>query len=315
MQPKPLFIVNPQSGGGRTRHEFPGLQSVIEQRIGEFDLVWTARAGHGIDLARAAAEDERPLVVAVGGDGTLGEIATGLLQAKATGNVPPELGFIGQGTGCDFARGLGIPHEFNAYLERIASPSRRKLDIGWVRYRAHDGTTKERHFVNILSVGLGGLVDRHVETANRQLGGKAAYFLASARSMLEAKRGKLTLRVVNQGEENTRELGSYLIAFCNGTHFGSGMRVAPMARLDDGRFEVVSLDGSNKFSFLRAARGIYAGSHLRSPGVTHFSCEGAEVKLENEEVRDAFLIDCDGDAIGTLPIEVKMLRNALTLRA
>ncbi len=315
MQPKPLFIVNPQSGGGKTAREFPGLQSVIEERLGDFDLVWTAKTGHGIEIARRAAEDERPLVVAVGGDGTLSEIVTGLLQAKKAGSIPPEVGFIGQGTGCDFARGLGIPHEFGAYLERILSPARRKLDVGWVRYRTHEGETAERYFINILSVGVSGLVDRHVATANRAFGSKAAYFTSSLRGLFDMKRAKLEIRAKEGDDDRSRTLESYLIAFCNGSYFGSGMRVGPMARVDDGRLDVVSIGGSSKLAYALTSSGIYSGSHVRKKGVTHFSCDQAFVDLLNKDVQGEFLIDCDGEAIGTLPIEVRLLRSALTLRA
>jgi YegS/Rv2252/BmrU family lipid kinase len=307
---RPFVIVNPRSGGGRAGRTFPEVRAVLERRLGAIDVARTARPGHAIDLARDAAKGGAELVIGVGGDGTMHEVANGVLDA-ATGAA---VGYVGQGTGGDFRRSLGIDHRLDAYVDAIASGQARHIDAGKLRYRAHDGSTRTRWFVNIVSAGVGGLVDRYVASTSKAFGGKAAYLWASARAVAVSQRGRLRCDVSLAGERHTRELDSYMIAVCNGRYFGGGMHVAPMAKVDDGRFEVVSLDAGGKLAFSLFSRQIYEAKHLGAPGVQHFACDRVAIDIQNESARGVFLLDVDGEPLGGLPLEVEVVSKALTLR-
>ena len=93
-----------------------------------------------------------------------------------------------------------------------------------------------------------------------------------------------------------------MLAVCNGEYFGSGMHVAPMAKPDDGKHEVVSMDAPSKIAFATFSRQIYDGSHLENPEVSHFACERIEIDLapESESSRDTFRLDVDGEPLGEL---------------
>jgi diacylglycerol kinase (ATP) len=302
---KPILVVNPQSGGGRTGAMAESIRATVERTLGEVDMVLTERRGSAIELAERAARDGHELVVAVGGDGTFSEVANGVLRSGKKARV----GLIGQGTGGDFRKTLGIEHRLDRYVEAIASGRERTVDVGKARFR-EAGKDEERYFVNILSAGMGGLVDEYVATGSRLFGGTAAYFLASTKALLRTKAGHL--RCTIDGEEV--RLRSYMIAICNGRYFGSGMHVAPMALLDDGKLEVVSMDAPSKLAFAAFSRKIYDGSHLRSPDVKHFSCTRIAMDLDNEDARETFRLDVDGEPLGGLPLEVEVLPGALTLR-
>jgi len=157
---------------------------------------------------------------------------------------------------------------------------------------------------------MGGLVDEYVASGSRLLGGTAAYFVASTKALLRTRRGNL--RCTIDGEPV--RLRSYMIAICNGRYFGSGMHVAPMARLDDGKLEVVSMDAPSKLAFAAFSRKIYDGSHLRSPEVKHFTCARVDVDLENEDARETFRLDVDGEPLGGLPLSVEVAPGAVVVR-
>ena len=176
---------------------------------------------------------------------------------------------------------LAIEHRLDAYVDAIASGHDLAVDVGRVHYRATDGARASRWFVNVLSAGMGGLVDRYVADTTKSLGGKAAYFLASARALAVCARGRLRCNVGLSGQAQERRMETFMIAICNGRYFGAGMHVAPMAKADDGRFEVVSMDAPNKLAFIGSSRKIYEGRHLSAPGVTHFGCDHIAVDLEN----------------------------------
>ena len=288
----PLFVVNPASGGGRTGKTFDGMRATIERSLGPVVVELTRARGHGIDLAKAGAERGHPLIVAVGGDGTFHEVCNGVLDAKI--DTRPQVGLVAQGTGGDFRRTLGLEHRLDAYLAALASKQTRRMDVGRLTYQDHAGHTQQRWFVNILSAGMGGLVDQYVADAPAAMGGKAAYFAASVRALLRMKVGHLTCSVGLVGKTDERRVATFMLAICNGRYFGGGMHVGPMAKIDDGRFDVVSLGARNKLAFAVQSSSIYEARHLDKPGTEHFQCDKIEVRLENQDAREVFLLDVDG---------------------
>jgi len=310
MNERPLVVANPRAGGRHSARALEEVCRVIERRLGTVDVMFTARPGHGIELARDAVGAGRDLVIALGGDGTFHEVANGVLDAG--GQVA--VGHVGMGTGGDFRRTLGLAHRLDAYLDAIASGRERRVDVGKVAYRAHDGATATRWFVNILSAGMSGFVDQYVSDTPRALGGKAAYFLASLRALATCRRGRLRCHVALGTERSERLVDTFMIAICNGGYFGGGMQVAPMAFPDDGQFEVVSIDAETKLAFATFSRRIYGGTHLSLPGALHFACDRIAIDVEGGLSRDVFPLDVDGEPLGGLPVEVELVPKALRLR-
>lgn len=301
-----VLIVNPASAGGRTAKMAADIQAAAERALGHVKVLLTERRGHAADLAREASDGGAGLVVAVGGDGTFSEVVHGVMLASKRA----EVGIIGQGTGGDFCRTLAFEHRLDKYLAALASQRTRPLDVG--KATLADGST--RHFVNILSAGMGGLVDQHVSSASRTWGGTAAYFGASVRALLQIRPGHLRVRLTTGSDTSEHKLRSYMIAVCNGRYFGSGMHVAPMATIDDGIFEVVSMDSPSKLAFALQSGRIYSGKHLELGGTKHFRAKRIEIDVENEDARDVFLVDLDGEAMGKLPLVIEVLPSALRLR-
>jgi diacylglycerol kinase (ATP) len=309
----PLLVVNPHSGGGNTGKVFPELKTTIERVLGKCDVVFTEAPGHAIELARNAVKDARSLIVAIGGDGTIHEVVNGVMSANA--QHATRIGVIGQGTGGDFRRTLGLEHRLDRYLESITSGRTRKVDVGRISFRARDGKRGERYFVNIASCGMGGLVDRYVADASRLLGGTVAYFGASLRALATIRVGQLKCTITDANGTREEKIRSYMFAICNGRYFGSGMHVAPMADTSDGHFEVVSIDAPSKLGFALTSQAIYTGGHIGKSGVVHFRCSKIAIDLHNEDARDVFLLDVDGEQLGGLPIEIEMLPQVVTFAA
>lgn len=312
---KPLLVVNPRSGGGATGRTFDSMRATIERALGKVEVAITERPGHGIDLARQGAIAGHPLVIAVGGDGTIHEVVNGLLQAAAgdygTKGSATQLGIIGQGTGGDFRKTLGIEHRLDRYVEAIASGKQRSLDAG----KFTGGGKTGHYFINILSAGMGGLVDRYVADAPRFLGGKAAYFGASLKALLNARLGNVRCTVTNDGKSEAHLIRSFMIAICNGKYFGGGMQVAPMAEVDDGTFEIVALGATSKLGFAMTSSSIYSGDHIGRAGTVHLRGQKVKLELVNEDAKRAFLLDVDGEPMGGLPLEIEVVPKALVLRA
>ncbi len=313
---KPLLVVNPKSGGGATGRTFAAMRSTIERVLGKVEVAMTERSGHGIDLAREGALAGHPLVVAVGGDGTIHEVVNGLMQAKGGGYGTKadgtQLGIIGQGTGGDFRKTADIEHRLDRYVDALASGRERAIDVG----KFTGGGKTNYYFVNILSAGMGGLVDRYVADSSRLLGGKAAYFGASLKALINARLGNVKVTVTDaEGKEAEHLVRSYMIAVCNGRFFGGGMKVAPMAELDDGLFEVVALGATTKLGFALTSNSIYSGSHIKQPTTMHLRGKKVKLELVNADAQSKYLLDVDGEPMGGLPLEIECVSKAITLRA
>lgn len=320
---RPLLVVNPSSGSRRTGRRLPGLVAAVERALGPVDVALTGWRGHGIELARRAADEGRELVVAVGGDGTLNEVVNGVLEAAgaAAGGTPAAasasqtcIGLIAAGTGADFGRTLGLGRTLEAQIEALASGHERAVDVARAEVDGPGGERLTRYFINILSAGPGGLVARYVQRLPRALGGRAGYYLASVLALARSPRAELRVTVTDGEATAERVLSTYILAVCNGQVFGGGYRIAPMARLDDGRLEVISAGVDTKRRLVRSIHTSYKGEHLGIEGVEHFSCRRLTAELADPSLRERFLMEIDGEELGRLPLSIEVLPGVLTLR-
>lgn len=324
---RPLVIVNPTAGRGRTGRDLPRITRALEDALGAIDLGVTSRAGEAREMAAVAAGERRPLVIGVGGDGTLNEVVNGLLDASAdtSADLLPALGIVTTGTGGDYRRTLGVGTGPELSIAALAGQDR-LVDVGWARYTGRDGAPVERHWINVLSAGIGGLVDRYSAAAPGFVGGRVAYGQAALRAIVTCRRTKLRCSYVSpDGQERERLLDSHAVAICNGRTFGGGMNVAPMAELDDGLLEVIAFETSTRWRLVRRFATVYAGTHVREPGVNHFTCRSLRITPHEEgpalagsspsrSRRDVFPLDVDGDALGDVPLEVGLRPKALRVR-
>ncbi len=336
--PRPLVIVNPSAGRGRTGRDLSHVLEALRASLGEVDVAPTTGPNAASRLAAGAVAARRPLVVSVGGDGTLSEVVDGLMRgglrehgaaaasAAGPGHPPalvppvPALGFVATGTGADFGRTLGIAPRIDAYLAAVAGDTTRAVDVGMARFIGSDGRTAERYWLNVLSAGVGGLVDRYAAAAPAFLGGRVAYAQAALRGIVVCRRVRLRCRYVRpDGASAERVLDTHAVAVCNGTTFGGGMNIAPMARPDDGLLEVVAFETRTRWRLVGRFLTVYRGTHTDEPGVDHFACRGLRLEPLTPPARaprgGLFPLDVDGEALGDLPLEVELVPQALRIRA
>ncbi len=315
---KTALIINPQSGGGRTLRLWPQLEPMIRRFLPDATPLWTEQIGHACALAQQAAFEGADLVIAVGGDGTLNEVVNGLMQHQneATHSKTPDLGLFPQGTGGDFRRSLGLDPTPASYLQRLAQPHTRNLDIGKLCFLDHEGTPTQRYFVNVTSVGLGGLVDQQIQHT-RGSNAQRAYLAASLRALQSNVLAPLHVEITAPHEPTTRtqqQLHSRNLAICNARYFGGGMQIAPHARPDDGLFDIVNFAHPSRLHLVPLLPSLYEGKHLTRAHVQSFRAADLRITLADPSLADRVLLDVDGEALGRLPLRVEMMPSALRLR-
>lgn len=312
------LIVNPMARGGWLKKKWPLIEPILQRTLGPLEIVFTKRQGDGRPLARQALEQGAKLVLAMGGDGTASEVASGLLEHQdriAAGEPVASFGIIPAGTGGDLGRILGTPLDIEQAAQKVARSPGRLIDAGRIRYVAHDGQPASGYFINVAGAGVGGLVDVYANESKKPLGGRIAYFWASLRGTLNYKNALLRVRIDDQPPQ---ELRAYLVAAANGGYFGAGMHVAPDAVIDDGLFEIVLVGDLSFPEKVNLGRHIYSGTHI---GLPKISCvRGRSVTIEPIDAADGnsrmppVLLDIDGEAPGRLPATFTVLPKAIRLR-
>jgi len=303
---KPVVIVNPRSGGGLSEKRWAGLVGVLSDGLGAFDTRFTEAPGHARTLAQEEAQSGRRLVIAFGGDGTISEVADGLVAAGGTA----ELGIIPRGTGGDFRRSLGIKNEIAKAAEHLRKSKPRRIDVGRVSFVAHDGSTSTRHFVNVTSVGFSSVVASRANQGSKRLGGKASFLSAVVRSLLTYDNAEISFSV-DDGEP--RRMAVLLAAVGNGRFFGGGMKICPEALLDDGYFDLVTVGDMGRMEVLAKIHRIYSGQHLSMKAVQSVRCQRLHVASVDGGAK--IPLEIDGETPGRLPATFEIVKGALRLRA
>jgi YegS/Rv2252/BmrU family lipid kinase len=307
--PGTVLVVNPQSAGGKTERRWPELRATIQEAYGAFEERFTRAAGDATEMTREALRGGADLVVAVGGDGTINEVVNGFFDGETAVSPSASFGIVPAGTGGDFIKSLNIPRDTFAAAANLKSPPR-AIDVGRLHYITDGGAPAIRHFINIASFGIGGLVDRYANESSKALGGKVSFAIATLKA--GAKYKNATVRVVLDGG-TAKEGKIYNVAVANGRYFGGGMKVAPDAALDDGWFDVVTLGDFGFTDLVFRGLDIYSGKHLKNPKVTVHRAR----KIEATPIDGSadVLLDVDGEAPGRLPATFELLEGALKVRA
>ena len=294
-------IVNPVAGANTTYRKWPRISRLLRHIGLPFEFQYTEGVGHAIELARAAASDGCQFLVAVGGDGTVNEVANGILLSKDLSKAT--IGIISTGTGSDFVRSAGIPRDYIKACSSLTSTRRRLIDVGVVEYQK-DGQTLKRFFVNSAGVGFDAAVAEVSNRLPKFLGGTIPYILGLLRSLAGYKNKSVVIRVNNRVE--AKRILSIVVA--NGCYFGGGMRVAPQADICDGLLDVISVGDMGKIELLRAFPTIYKGTHIYHPKVRME--KATQITIESSE---KFLVHADGEFLGEGPVSFGLMPSALSI--
>ena len=311
MSPKTQVIVNPESNQGRTRKRWKQIKESLRSFLREYKFEFTEKPLQAIEICRSAIKDGIELIVGVGGDGTINEIANGFYEDKRIINPDTVLGVLPSGTGCDFSRSLKIPKGYHNAARAIQEAPSSRIDVGKVSYKNHIGEEEDRYFLNITDFGIGGEVLERM-TASREQRKPTSYFKSLVSTFMNYKPKKLRIKV--DGEEIP--VDEYMVgAVSNGKIFGKGMKIAPNALLDDGLFDLVLVKKMSTGEFLRNAIKLYRGTHISHSKVEQIRGRRIQAcSYPGEEQNQRVLIEVDGEQVGTLPATFELIPGSILVK-
>ncbi len=245
------FIVNPVSGNGRTRRILPKLICVAKKLGINFDLQLTEAPEHATELAKEGADDF-DVVVAVGGDGTVNEVAAGAWKSKKV------VGIIPTGTGNDFVRAIGRLKDLHDYLSRVVAGKIKSIDVGTICV-----DKKDLLFVNGVGIGFDAEVARESLNFNH-LKGLSRYFVSVVKTLSKYKASQIRIQL----DDDVLDQKTFLIAIGNGISAGGGFLLTPNAILDDGKLDACIVRDVSVARVLKLLPSVIRGHHLAQPEVT-----------------------------------------------
>jgi diacylglycerol kinase (ATP) len=309
---KIAVVLNPAAGAGKAAQLWPRFKSELRRQLGPFSLMKTAGPQDAARFARQLAEQGFDLVIASGGDGTIGETVDGLLKSGKTAGALPHFAILPCGTGSDFARSLGLSGTARKMVSRIAGGCVREIDAGRVTFVDDHGRPAVRHFINIASLGLSGTTARAVNRAKRsgKASGRALFFWHTVRELIRYKFQEVRISVDGAPPVEARIA---VVAAANGRFFGGGMMIAPDAELDDGMLDLVIVRGAAKLTLIKDMRLLYTGSHLNHPAVTVLRGRSITVEPAGDPSLNRALLDIDGESPGSIPATFEALPKAIKI--
>ena len=302
---KKVFIVNPHAARGTVGKNWPQIRELAERHLGGFKSFITTAPGEATQFARLAVSEGAQCVVCVGGDGTLNEVINGLMSKEGPTNPEVQVGFIPNGTGCDFRRTFRIPTNPEDALKVIQGGRTRPIDLGRLHYTTHDGESRTRYFHNLTSFGLGGEVDERVNKSGKKLGGFLSFIIATLVSLVLYEKKSIRLRVDDHFDEEVVVLN---VAVANGQYHGGGMWVAPGADLFDGLFHVTVIGALSLPEVVYYLPKLYNGKIMKVKGVQ--SLTGKKVEAFSD---GRVLLDVDGEQPGCLPAAIEVVPSVLKM--
>ena len=283
----PLYIINPAAFGGRGPEAWTRFRSRHADLPGGREVTTNA-PGHAREIAASAGDCE--LVIAVGGDGTVGEAISGIMERA---RPRPRLAIVPAGTGNDIARVAGILSVDDA-AAALREGVPRRFDL--IRVDClHDGKHAHRYAFLASYVGFSVVSSRTLKPwMKRLLGAKKAYYLATILGII---RYRLPHVIVKCGDRQ-HEGRTWMVIVGNVDRIGGGsMCVAPGASPDDGMLNVSIISAMSKLAILRKLPGIATGKHVDEPEVSYFPGEQLEVVSDPPAS-----VEVDGDVCGTTPV-------------
>jgi YegS/Rv2252/BmrU family lipid kinase len=285
------LIANPVSGSGRARRIASLVIDLLGRRGLDFDLEFTAAPRHAAEIA-ARSCDHFDAIVAIGGDGTVHEIASSMLRcAKPLGVIPA-------GSGNDLIKSLHIPHTIEASVEVLLAGRTRTIDVG---------TINGRCFVNVVGIGFDAAVNHASHSIGRPASGVLRYLLALVRTLGSFDPVRLTVTI----DGRTREEDLFLLTVGNGTTCGGGFKLTPHAVLDDGRLDVTMVRPISVPSLLWHLPKVFGGTIDRVP--RYASMTSARTIRVTSDIPVPVHVDGEMYREDTRVLEIEVIPGALTV--
>jgi YegS/Rv2252/BmrU family lipid kinase len=317
---KAVLLYNPDSGGNRSRrlNEVQSALAILRNAGVEADLVLTESTAHAGEHASRAIAEGCDTVFACGGDGTIHNI----LQVLAQTNVA--LAILPMGTGNTLAHDLKLPLKVTAAAEAALRATPRRIALGRIQFLDLKGNTGIRHFVVTAGVGVDAHLFYKLNNGIKQRWGMTAYYLQAWHLWWTYPMTRFHADYVEAGESEPCHADLTELMSVRIRNFGGVLReLAPGASLDRDDLRLVLCHTASRFAYLTYVTQASLGLRRAVKGIElvhskNVACKYLQPDIAGEASADqhsTIYVEADGELLGTLPVEITAVPDALTVLA
>lgn len=275
MKKRIQFIINPISGVGKKNILPTLIDNHLDHSKFEYDIIYTEFRGHAKEIAQQAIEDKYHIVAIVGGDGSVSEVGTTLINSDLS------LAIIPAGSGNGIARHLGLSLRLKNAIKNINQFKTDKIDVVSVN---------GAHFIGVAGIGFDALIAHRFDNYHSR--GLLGYIQLVLKEFRSYKGVKITLN-----EEKTFDN----LLFCciaNGSQFGNGFKISPQSIIEDGKFEIVLVQFPSVLGFIRLLFQSLMGTVHKSKLVHIIPVQRAQIDIKSNYMHlDGDPIDVPGTSL------------------
>ena len=293
-----LAIVNPAAGRPDGGAGWRATERALRSAGVGIDVEYTSHPGHGGMLAREALQQGRRRLIVAGGDGSVNEVLQGVMTAGLADTREVTLALAPHGTGNDWARSLRIPADPRGVAAMLAAGRTRLHDVGAIDF---PDAARRSWFINVAGAGYDAWVTERVP---RPVPSALTYLRIALAGLTQYRSPRFRITADGRNIE-----GRLLLAFvANAQYCGNRMHVAPTARMDDGRLDVLAVEELSLAQVLPKLVKLYGGRILGDRAVRHLEAE--RVRIETDP---PVSVQADGQIVGTTPAEFSLRTRALSV--
>ena len=301
---KIVAIVNPTARYHQAGRIWPTWLETLKPRAPHLTIWYTQVPGHAELLAAQARRQGYERVLAVGGDGTVSEVANGLWW-EPQGRLP-SIGLIPLGTGCDYARNFPLGQTPMDCVGQALGEATVAVNVGVLRVQSSQGKPLNRVGLNVLGLGFDAQVVRRMRRQQLPLAGKTPYYLSGLQELLFYERYRLSGRM----DDEPFESHSSMLVAGLGRYFGGGMKITPEASPQSGRFQVVWDRSLGRLMLFYLMGKAFSGGHLAHPQVQSRFARYLELSAHPPAI-----VQVEGELVGQTPLELQLSPERLQVAA
>jgi YegS/Rv2252/BmrU family lipid kinase len=349
-----VLVVNPKSSSGSTGEGWEDLYIKIKEAFGETpEVAFTKKAGDGTTIATRFLKKGFKKIVAIGGDGTINEVANGFFFLKnkqenshiqdtvgdgdknnndhndndnKTNHIPkpPRLepinsetimGLIPSGTRNVLAKSLDLPEDVMECYQNFIKGKPKKIDVisATVTDQSNHSKVSTRIFLNAAEIGIGGEIIEKAKKVREKVKSRIVSTVASLISTVPNYESNLCEFLIDDDKRKAIVTKMTMCVIANGKYLGGGFRAAPKASVSDGLLDVVILKESSNLEMIENFLKLRDGNSTNEGDVFYKQAKKVSIKSKEENGKD-ITVTIDGEPIGILPVTFQVLQNALTVR-
>jgi sphingosine kinase len=293
--PKLIAIMNPRSGTGRAPKILEDIRPVFASAGIKLDTRATTHAGHAAEIAQSAELTDIDGICVIGGDGTMHEALNGMMNRADGGRVP--LGLIPGGCGNSLMHDLNLTDPVRA-AERIVQLKPRPLDL--MNIRMPESTC---YSFNLAAFGI--MVTANMKAERLRMFGHRRYDIAGVWDIMFHRHHEAVLTI--DDESPAKDDYAFIIGM-NTMYMGVGMKIAPSARLDDGKVDLLLVRHAKRHQLIRMLTRVYKGNHVGDPALEYHKVTSFSIETPTPQP-----LNIDGEMKGSTPVRITTEPHAAEL--